>query len=211
MAHPTSRGDARESNGKREAILAAALTLFHRYGFRKTSVDALAAEAQVSKPTVYAHFADKDALFAAVCDHVLEGILSEAQAAAQTGALLPRLTAVLAAKFSRLFDLVHSSPHAAELLSPRGAAAAIIAAADARYLAIVVEVLRAADRAGEITLKGTGLSAEALARQLLQVAHGAGYGASDGAAHRAQLGPLLRTVLRAIAPAPARAARRGGS
>lgn len=186
--------------GKREAILQAAITLFHRYGFRKTSVDALATEAQVSKPTVYAHFADKDAVFAAVCERVLEDILREAQAAAAgPGSLSTRLTAVLAAKFSVLFELVHRSPHAAELLAPRGQADAIIAAADARYLALVTDLLRAAAEAGEIDPAAASLSCPALARQLLQIAHGAGYGASDGASHRAQLGPLVKTTLRAVA------------
>jgi len=48
---------------KRDAIARAALTLFARDGYERTSVDAIAAEAQVSKRTVYSHYGDKENLF----------------------------------------------------------------------------------------------------------------------------------------------------
>lgn len=49
---------------KREAILDAARALFVQRGYAGTSVDDVAARAQVSKQTVYAHFDDKARLFA---------------------------------------------------------------------------------------------------------------------------------------------------
>jgi TetR/AcrR family transcriptional repressor of mexJK operon len=52
--------------GKAEAILWAAERCFLRHGFGAVSMDAIAREAAVSKATVYAHFADKAALFGAV-------------------------------------------------------------------------------------------------------------------------------------------------
>ena len=48
---------------KRAAILEAAKLLFPVHGFDGVSMDAIAAEAGVSKLTVYSHFKDKDALF----------------------------------------------------------------------------------------------------------------------------------------------------
>jgi TetR/AcrR family transcriptional regulator, mexJK operon transcriptional repressor len=48
---------------KRAAIFEAAKRLFPRHGFDGVSMDAIAAEAGVSKLTVYSHFKDKDALF----------------------------------------------------------------------------------------------------------------------------------------------------
>ncbi|PMN70226.1 TetR/AcrR family transcriptional regulator [Enterovibrio norvegicus] len=47
---------------KREAILRAARQAFHEYGVQNTSMDKLAALANVSKRTVYNHFASKEAL-----------------------------------------------------------------------------------------------------------------------------------------------------
>ena len=48
---------------KRAAILDAAKRLFPSSGFEGTSMDAIAAEAGVSKLTVYSHFTDKETLF----------------------------------------------------------------------------------------------------------------------------------------------------
>ncbi|MEV4615225.1 TetR/AcrR family transcriptional regulator [Kitasatospora sp. NPDC049258] len=48
---------------KRQAIVRAARTVFGREGFTRTSVDVIAAEAGVSKRTIYNHFTDKEQLF----------------------------------------------------------------------------------------------------------------------------------------------------
>jgi len=48
---------------KREAILTAAQVLFLSNGYEGSSMDAIAAEAGVSKLTLYSHFKDKEALF----------------------------------------------------------------------------------------------------------------------------------------------------
>jgi len=50
---------------KRQAILDAAKVLFLSKGYANTSMDAVAAEAGVSKLTVYSHFNDKETLFSA--------------------------------------------------------------------------------------------------------------------------------------------------
>jgi TetR/AcrR family transcriptional repressor of mexJK operon len=51
---------------KHRAILDAASTVFLRNGYLGTSMDEIAALAQVSKQTVYKHFADKESLFTAI-------------------------------------------------------------------------------------------------------------------------------------------------
>jgi len=53
---------------KRLAIIDAATRLFVGAGFGATSMDAIAAEANVSKRTVYSHFENKEALFAGVME-----------------------------------------------------------------------------------------------------------------------------------------------
>jgi TetR/AcrR family transcriptional repressor of mexJK operon len=57
---------ATRSARKHQAILDAATRLFLRDGFRGTTMDAIAAEAGVSKQTVYKHFADKRQLFSEI-------------------------------------------------------------------------------------------------------------------------------------------------
>jgi AcrR family transcriptional regulator len=51
---------------KRRAVLAGALRVFARDGYTRASIDAIAAEADVSTRTIYNHFGDKARLFQAV-------------------------------------------------------------------------------------------------------------------------------------------------
>ncbi|HUK65585.1 MAG TPA: TetR/AcrR family transcriptional regulator [Anaeromyxobacteraceae bacterium] len=53
------------SSAKRRQILNGARTLFLAKGYERTSVDAIAACAGVSKATLYSHFGDKQGLFVA--------------------------------------------------------------------------------------------------------------------------------------------------
>ena len=62
-----NRGRPKDS-GKREAILSAAVELFMSHGFAGTSMDNLAAAANVSKATLYSHFADKSTLYRAIIE-----------------------------------------------------------------------------------------------------------------------------------------------
>src|SRR6185437_13562246 len=62
---------------KRAAILAAAKSLFIRNAFAGTSMDAIAADAGVSKLTVYSHFGDKDNLFREVIRSRIQDLLPE--------------------------------------------------------------------------------------------------------------------------------------
>src|SRR5688572_22817377 len=60
----------RLTDRKREAIIQAATAEFRVNGFDATSVDKIAARAEVSKRTLYNHFPSKDELFAEIL-HVL--------------------------------------------------------------------------------------------------------------------------------------------
>ena len=59
-------GTASPKPSKRDLIVEAARKLFLEAGYGTTSMDALAAKAGVSKPTIYSYFANKEALFGAV-------------------------------------------------------------------------------------------------------------------------------------------------
>ena len=56
----------RLTDRKRDAIVQAAIGEFRDKGFKDTSMDRIAARAEVSKRTVYNHFASKDELFAEI-------------------------------------------------------------------------------------------------------------------------------------------------
>jgi TetR/AcrR family transcriptional repressor of mexJK operon len=61
---------------KRTAILAAARELFAGQGVDRVSMDAVAAEAKVSKATVYEYFGDKNRLFQAILADASESLLT---------------------------------------------------------------------------------------------------------------------------------------
>ena len=87
--------------GKRAAILDAAKRLFPRDGFAGVSMDQIAAEAGVSKLTVYSHFGDKEALFAAAvrakCEEMLPDDLFQQE---RKGPLRAQLLAIAAGFFA---------------------------------------------------------------------------------------------------------------
>src|ERR1700758_2515977 len=53
---------AARADGARERILAAAERCIDRHGIRKTTMDDIASEVGLSRPSVYRHFADRDDL-----------------------------------------------------------------------------------------------------------------------------------------------------
>jgi len=61
-------------SGKREAVVAAAVTAFLGEGYAQVSMDAIAARAGVSKRTVYNHFPGKRELFRAVVTRLYQGL-----------------------------------------------------------------------------------------------------------------------------------------
>lgn len=67
--NPEKRKPGRPSDSaKRDAIVAAASNRFFRDGFAATSIEQVAADAGVSKVTIYNHFGDKRALFASAVE-----------------------------------------------------------------------------------------------------------------------------------------------
>ncbi len=187
---------------KREAILRAATAMFSRYGFRRASIDLIAGEANVAKPTVYAHFADKDALFVAVCERLMDGImLASKQALSQPGDLAARLGGALSAKFTTVFELVDSSPHAAELLaSSNTMARELVERTDAAYEQLLTTAVRAAVKHGELDLAEIEHGPRGFVALLLQAGHGAAHGADSTAAHRRALLAHVRVLVRAATP-----------
>ncbi|GAA4755966.1 TetR/AcrR family transcriptional regulator [Amnibacterium soli] len=67
--------------GRREAVLDAALETFARFGYRKTSMDDVAADARISRPGLYFLFSSKGALFRAAIERAIELDLAMAQRA----------------------------------------------------------------------------------------------------------------------------------
>lgn len=108
----SSNGPGRRKDpAKRQAILEAAKELFVRNGYDGSSMEAIAAEAGVSKLTVYSHFTDKETLFAeavrAKCAERMPELFAEPPADAPLESLLLPL--------ARGFNQLINSPEAIAL------------------------------------------------------------------------------------------------
>lgn len=70
---------------RREQLIEVARSLFAEKGFDGTSVEEIAARADVSKPVVYEHFGGKEGIYAVIVDREVQALLGEL-----TGALSSR-------------------------------------------------------------------------------------------------------------------------
>ncbi|MEO3872488.1 TetR/AcrR family transcriptional regulator [Nonomuraea sp. B12E4] len=83
---------------RREQLIRISRTLFAEKGFDGTSVEEIAATAQVSKPVVYEHFGGKEGIYAVVVDREMQkllGMITEALSASHSLAKLERAALAL--------------------------------------------------------------------------------------------------------------------
>jgi AcrR family transcriptional regulator len=101
-----------------DRALEAAVAVFSRYGYQRTSMADVAREAGISRAALYLRHKDKAALFQALTERMVEEALAAARQAWTPGApLAENLKATILAKDLRLFRLLHASAHGAELLA----------------------------------------------------------------------------------------------
>ena len=160
---------------RRDRVLAAALEVFGRYGFRKASMDDIARSADISRQGLYLHFASKDALFRAAVHKELDTALAEVarcldekgvglerRAVAALDAWLGRYVGSMLA--SDIGNLLHDpAMHLGDMVDPASAAF------DARLAAAIAAAMSAKDR------KRLGVTPEEIAGALHTVAQGAKY------------------------------------
>src|SRR5689334_7526023 len=91
----------------RERILDAAERLLGRYGYRKMTVDDLAAEAGIGKGTVYLSFPSKEEVVLGTVDRIVDAVCDEmARIAAADKPAAERVRAMLMARILIRFDRV---------------------------------------------------------------------------------------------------------
>ena len=88
----TGRGRSADLR-KREEILLAAKRAFFDHGYAAAGIEAIAADAGVSKVTVYSHFGDKRSLFTAAVEHECENIRGQLLFDYNRGSVRDRLLA----------------------------------------------------------------------------------------------------------------------
>lgn len=108
--------------GPRSRILDAAMLVFRRQGFRRSSIEQAADAAGLTRQALYHHFKSKEELFRAVIERLHEDALAAEIAAAGAaekagGSLADILVASVTAKLGQLAASLDGSPHVEELFS----------------------------------------------------------------------------------------------
>lgn len=103
---------------KRRRIVEAARGLVLRHGLRGTTMEAIARAARIAKPTLYVQFPDKDAVFAAIVDGVMDELmLAFDEGMAGKGTVSERIGDAVAGHFVALARVMEGSPHAPEIMN----------------------------------------------------------------------------------------------
>jgi AcrR family transcriptional regulator len=106
----------------RDRILDAAMAVFRRHGFRRSSIEQAADTAGLTRQALYHHFNSKEALFRAGIERLHEDALATEIAAANAaekaeGSLADILVAGVTARLRRFIASFDGSPHIEELFS----------------------------------------------------------------------------------------------
>jgi AcrR family transcriptional regulator len=190
-AAPSPRKPLDEARQRR--LLDAALTVFLRYGFRKTSMDEVARAAQVSRQGLYLHFATKEDLFRATLEYTLES--SRVAATAALGDASLRLEARLVRAFDevtgRYVGMMGSG--ASDLTEAGGE---IVGPMLARYEELFLEAVAKTLRASGLmaAYKATGLTARQLADTLYATSRGLKYSSANREAFVAGMTVAVRAM-----------------
>ena len=106
----------------RDRIIDAAMTVFRRHGFRRSSIEQAAEAAGLTRQALYHHFDSKEALFRAVIERLYQDARVAETTAADAkekdgGCLADILVAQIAARLTHLIASLDGSPHVEELFS----------------------------------------------------------------------------------------------
>lgn len=145
---------------KEDRILSAAFRLFNQHGFRKVTMSDVADAAEMSRPSLYAAFPNKSAVFEAIAERHKDRVdAATGPALAQSATVAARLEALFTLWIIEPFESVASSPAGLDLLGNAATYAPVaIAATYATFEAHLAAVLAPA-----LAKKRRGLTARDLA------------------------------------------------
>ncbi len=180
---------------RRGEILAAAVDVFMRYGYRRASMDDLARAASISRPGLYLYFASKEAIFEeAVRQLMANTALAARQALGGPGPLARRVVAAFVAIHGHLVGQGEGARHLAELIeTARAMLGNDLDAYELNFRAELVLALGDARGAG-------GLQGEALAELLDLVSVGAKHRSNSLDEYRDRLSRGVAAILGSAPP-----------
>lgn len=183
---------------RQERVLAAALEVFGRYGFRKTSMEEVARSADISRQGLYLYFPGKEALFRAAVRQELDTALADASRCLdEEGAALDRrVVAALDAWLGRYIGSMLASDIAGLLQNPAVQIADMVDADVAAFDARLAEAIAAAT--AEADRRRLGVTPQEIAAALHTVGQGAKYLSSSRRESRAEFVDRVTTAVRLV-------------
>ena len=179
---------------REKSITDAATTVFLRYGVKRTTMNDIAQEAGISRQTLYNAFGNKDdVLRALIRDFADNAIASVRDDCAKAETLSERLDALFRHMTIKPFDMLHSSPHADDILEGMNTAARDeIALKQRDYEHLIGDIL--APAAGAI--EAQGLTIARLSEHIYCAAKGIKLHASSQRHLRDMLEVLKLTIMK---------------
>ncbi len=176
---------------KEEIAIEAASGVFSRYGYARTTMGDIAAQAGMSRPALYVFFPDKDAVFAAVVRRMDEQKRSEIHAKmARLDGLHAKLLHACRSWGSHGFDLAEAHPDAADLFDLRFPA---VRKVYEDFQLLVADLIR-----DQVRSAGIADEPEALARCLVFGMRGLRETARNGKDMRRLIAVHVATLVRSI-------------
>lgn len=168
------------ATGRKAQIVEAAIRVFLRYGYARTTMADIAREARLTRPTVYGSFPDKEHIFAAVVEKMIADKLLEInEGLKRQSTLKDKLLFACHSWASEGYELVKAHPDAADMFDL--GFRSVCAGYDA-FGAIIEELLEAPLAASDLNL-----SAAEAARALIFATRGFKDVARDAADMRAMV------------------------
>ncbi len=200
MSETAATGIKQSKQTKHDQIIAAAMKVFGRYGYRRSSMALIAEAAGVSRPALYQDFNGKEDVFRAMGAHLLNGVVLAAEmAAGANGTTADRLYGALSVKLELVIGTVDAE-YRSELLTEAGVVAAdLVSSFKERFTAVVEELLTSAR--GELDLLDEVLPTRDCALLLLDAVTGITQEESPQTARR-RLRQLVDLTVRSLTSTP---------
>ena len=181
---------------KRKHILDAALAVFCRYGYRKTSMLDIAQAADMSRAALYLHFKNKEDVFRAGSERAHASVMAQVAAAlAQSVPVFTRIETALLAFQQGLMADISASAHGQELFDVNMTLAAdITLSARASLAASLAGALEQAEAAGDIALRRVDATAAQVAALLVASMDGIKHTQGGGEALRQGIALQMRVL-----------------
>lgn len=193
---------AEDANLRVDQIADAALRLFARYGYKRSSMDDIAREAGLAKATLYLHFKGKDDVFRAMLNLLARRVEARCrEVVAMRAPFAERLAALLDAYCGQLYASFGTGEHLAELKAVMmSIAGPQLQALEGVFRRFAAALWSQAESAGEIDPDRQGVTAGDWIDGLLFATTGAKSGETPSSeTYAARLAGIARVFAAAVA------------